>query len=37
MKRLYSMYVADSSVGESGDRDRCRGASVASLGVNTRP
>ena len=31
--------VADSvaSVGESGDRDRCLGASVASLGVNTRP
>ena len=31
--------VADSvtSVGESGDLDPCLGASVASLGVNTRP
>ena len=31
--------VADSvtSVGENGDLDHCLGASVASLGVNTRP
>ena len=31
--------VADSvaNVGESGDRDRCLGTSVAYLGVNTRP
>ena len=31
--------VADSvtSVGESGDLDPCLGASVASLGINTRP
>ena len=31
--------VADSvaNIGESGDRDRCLGTSVAYLGVNTRP
>ena len=31
--------VADSvaNIGESGDRDRCLGTSVAHLGVNTRP
>ena len=31
--------VADSvaNVGESGDRDRCLGTSIAYLGVNTRP
>ena len=33
------VYRADSvaNVGESGDRDRCLGTSVAYLGVNTRP
>ena len=31
--------VADSvaNIGESGDRDRCLGTSIAYLGVNTRP
>ena len=31
--------VADSvaNIGESGDRDRCLGTSVAYLGINTRP
>ena len=37
IKKRRTVANSVTSVGESGDRDRCVGASVASLGVNTRP
>ena len=37
IKKRRTVANSVTSVGESGDPDRCVGASVASLGVNTRP
>ena len=37
MKKRRTVAYSVANVGESGDRDRCLGTSVASLGVNTRP
>ena len=37
IKKRRTVANSVTSVGESGDRDRCVGASVASPGVNTRP
>ena len=37
IKKRRTVANSVTSVGESGDRDPCVGASVASLGVNTRP
>ena len=37
IKKRRTVANSVTSVGESGDRDRCVGASVAPLGVNTRP
>ena len=37
MKKRRTVANSVATVGESGDRDRCPGASVAYLDVNTRP
>ena len=37
MKKRHTVADSVANVGESGDRDRCLGTSVAYLGVNTRP
>ena len=37
MKKRHTVADSVANIGESGDRDRCLGTSVAYLGVNTRP
>ena len=37
MKKIRTVADSVANIGESGDRDRCLGTSVAYLGVNTRP